>query len=178
MVLGSGQPRYQELVPPPRGRRIPGACATASGFDEPLAHRIEAGSDLFLMPSRYEPCGLNQMYSLRYGTVPVVRASGRARRHGRGVRPLNGRGTGFRFDAFEPAEMLAALRRALAIHRQPELWRALQRNGMAQDFSWRASAERYDAAVRATLARLAETGPPTLETVRALLDIAPRGARG
>jgi len=175
VVLGSGPARYQELL-----RRLasehPQRVCYREGFDEPLAHRIEAGADVFLMPSRYEPCGLNQMYSLRYGAVPVVRATGGLADTVEEFDPRRGQGTGFRFDAFEPAEMLAALRRAIAIHRQAALWRQLQRNGMAQDFSWRASAERYERLYRAALARLAESGPPTLESVRALLDIAPRPA--
>jgi starch synthase len=177
VVLGSGQTRYQDLL-----RRLaeehPGRVCYREGFDDPLAHRIEAGADVFLMPSRYEPCGLNQMYSLRYGAVPVVRATGGLADTVEEFDPLNGRGTGFRFETYEPAEMLAALRRALAIRRQAELWRQLQRNGMAQDFSWRASAEKYERLYRATRARIAELGAPTLESVRALLDIAPREVRG
>jgi starch synthase len=177
VVLGSGQPRYRELL---RGLATehPGRVCYREGFDDPLAHRIEAGADVFLMPSRYEPCGLNQMYSLRYGAVPVVRATGGLADTVEEFDPLSGRGTGFRFDAYQPADLLAALRRALAIRRQNELWRQLQRNGMAQDFSWRASAERYERLYRATQARIHETGPPTLESVRALLDILPRDARG
>ena len=175
VVLGSGAGRYQELM-----RRLaaehPGRVCHREGFDEPLAHRIEAGADVFLMPSRYEPCGLSQMYSLRYGAVPVVRATGGLADTVEEFDPLSGRGTGFRFEDYEPADMLAALRRALAIRRQPELWRQLQRNGMAQDFSWRASAEKYERLYRATRARIAERGAPTLESVRALLDIAPRSA--
>jgi starch synthase len=110
--------------------------------------------------------------------VPVVRATGGLADTVEEFDPLSGRGTGFRFEAYQPAEMLAALRRALAIRRQPELWRQLQRNGMAQDFSWRASGERYERLYRATLARVTESGPPTMDSVRALLDIAPREARG
>jgi starch synthase len=175
VVLGSGQTRYQDLL-----RKLAaahrGRVCYREGFDDPLAHRIEAGADVFLMPSRYEPCGLNQMYSLRYGAVPVVRATGGLADTVEEFDPLSGRGTGFRFEAYEPSDLLAALRRAIAIHRQDGLWRQLQRNGMAQDFSWRASAEKYEGLYRATLARIAASGPPTLESVRALLDIAPRSA--
>jgi starch synthase len=177
VVLGSGQPRYRDLLRDLAASR-PGRVCYREGFDDPLAHRIEAGADIFLMPSRYEPCGLNQMYSMRYGAVPVVRATGGLADTVEEFDPLSGRGTGFRFEAYQPAEMLAALRRSLAIRRQPELWHQLQRNGMAQDFSWRASAERYERLYRATLARVAESGPPSMESVRALLDIAPREVRG
>ena len=116
-----------------------------SGYDEPFAHRIEAGADLFLMPSRYEPCGLNQMYSLRYGTPPVVRATGGLADTVEDFDPATRRGTGFLFQRYEASEMVAALRRAFTIHRQPHLFAALRENGMAVDFSWRTSADGYDA---------------------------------
>ena len=121
------------------------------------------------MPSRYEPCGLNQMYSLRYGTPPVVRAVGGLADTVEEFDPLTREGTGFRFERFEPAEMLAALRRALAIRRQPELWRALQRNGMAKDFSWRRSADRYDLLYAEARERVASGRILTLDSVRAMI---------
>ena len=133
---------------------------------EALAHRIEAGSDLFLMPSRYEPCGLNQMYSLRYGTVPVVRATGGLADTVREFDPITRTGNGFVFQPFEAEEMVMALRRALAVQGEPELWRALQRNGMAQDFSWRVSADGYDRLYTEALERVAQGRVPTLESVR------------
>jgi starch synthase len=170
VVLGSGQPRYQELMSSLAAAHPDRVCYR-SGFDEPLAHRIEAGADVFLMPSRYEPCGLNQMYSLRYGTVPVVRETGGLADTVEEFDPLSGQGTGFLFARFEAGEMVAALRRALAIHRQPKLWRALQLNGMSRDFSWRASADGYDRLYRDVRERLAREGPPTLESVRALVGI-------
>uniref|UniRef100_A0A832I261 Glycogen synthase n=1 Tax=Eiseniibacteriota bacterium TaxID=2212470 RepID=A0A832I261_UNCEI len=167
VVLGSGPPRYEGLV-----RRLaqhhPGRMYHRAGHDERFAHLIEAGADVFLMPSRYEPCGLNQMYSLRYGTVPVVRAVGGLADSVEEFDPMTGRGTGFLFQRFDAADMLAALRKAIAMWRQPTLWRRLQVNGMAVDFSWRASADAYDAAYEETLARVARDGAPTLETVRAL----------
>src|SRR5205814_8431101 len=107
-----------------------------AGHDEPFAHLIEGGSDLFFMPSRYEPCGLNQMYSLRYGCVPVVRETGGLADTVTEFDPLTRQGNGFLFHRFESGEMVAALRRAVAIYKQPELWRTLQKTGMAQDFSW------------------------------------------
>jgi starch synthase len=165
VVLGDGQPRYVEMM-----RRLaanfPERFYYRGGFDEPLAHRIEAGCDLFLMPSRYEPCGLNQMYSLRYGTPPVVRAVGGLADSVQEFDPLTRRGTGFAFTAFEPAEMVGALRHALAIFRQPELWRALQRNGMACDFSWRRSADGYDQLYADAVQRVASGRVMTLESVR------------
>ena len=176
VVLGSGPPRYQELL-----RRLararPERLCFREGYDEPLAHRIEGGADLYLMPSRYEPCGLNQMYSLRYGTVPVVRATGGLADTVTEFDPMSGRGTGFRFERFDAGEMVAALRRALSIQRQGELWRALQRNGMGADFSWKASAGRYERLYRDTRAKVAAEGAPTLDSVRRLMDFAPRGAR-
>ncbi len=165
VVLGVGQPRYQELF-----RRLaferPWQWHFATAHDEALAHRIEAGSDLFLMPSRYEPCGLNQMYSLRYGTVPVVRATGGLADTVHEFDPITREGNGFVFHAFEADEMIMALRRALAVHAEPPLWEALQRNGMGQDFSWRASTDGYDRLYEEAIERIAHGRVPSLETVR------------
>jgi starch synthase len=114
-----------------------------------LAHLIEGGADIFLMPSRFEPCGLNQMYSLRYGTIPVVHATGglydtvedvsvtRRGRYGRRT------GTGFTFDEYTPTALLAALRRAVESFANRPSWRRIQKAGMAKDFSWDASARAY-----------------------------------
>jgi starch synthase len=165
VVLGVGQPRYQDLF-----RRLalerPWQWHFATAHDEAFAHRIEAGSDLFLMPSRYEPCGLNQMYSLRYGTVPVARATGGLADTVHEFDPITREGNGFVFHAFSADEMIMALRRALAVHAEPQLWRSLQRNGMALDFSWRSSADGYDRLYQEALARVAHGRVPTLETVR------------
>jgi starch synthase len=142
-VLGTGSHAYEEAF-----RRAaaahPSRIAARIGFDEGLAHRIEAGADLFLMPSRYEPCGLNQMYSLRYGTVPVVRAVGGLEDT---VEDFDGwnRGTGFKFREYAPAALLLAVRRALDAFRDARAWRALVLRGMAQDFSWDRSARGYEA---------------------------------
>jgi starch synthase len=165
VVLGVGQPRWQDLF-----RRLaferPWQWWFGTSHDEALAHRIEAGSDLFLMPSRYEPCGLNQMYSLRYGTVPVVRATGGLADTVREFDPVTREGNGFVFQAFEPDDMVMALRRALAVHGEPALWRTLQRNGMGQDFSWRVSADGYDQLYAEALERIARGRVPTLQSVR------------
>jgi starch synthase len=114
----------------------PNRFAVRIGYNNALAHRIEAGADLFLMPSRYEPCGLNQMYSLRYGTVPVVRATG-------GLDDTVDENTGFKFREPTALAFAAALRQALSAYRNPEAWTKLMRNGMACDFSWDASAKQY-----------------------------------
>ncbi|MGB2869737.1 MAG: glycogen synthase GlgA [Bacteroidota bacterium] len=112
------------------------------GFDDELAHMIEAGSDMFVMPSKYEPCGLNQMYSMRYGTVPIVRATG-------GLDDTvedysgSGKGTGFKFEKYDSKELLKAIHRAVKVYQQPEEWKKLMRNGMQKDFSWEHSAKKY-----------------------------------
>jgi starch synthase len=135
-VLGRGE-RELERALVAAAARHPGRVAVSSGFDESLAHLIEGGADFFLMPSRYEPCGLNQMYSQRYGTPPVARATG-------GLADTIADGeTGFLFELAEPAALAAAARRAAAAWREPARWRAIQRAGMRRDFSWRAAARRY-----------------------------------
>ncbi len=147
VVLGTGEARYQDLW-----RRLaasyPRRIAARIGFDERLAHLIEAGADIFLMPSRFEPCGLNQMYSLRYGTVPVVRAVGGLADTVDDPTAMPGRGgsrtaTGFVFYDYTPGALVEALRRALDSWRKPHVWKALQRAGMQQDHSWDRSAREY-----------------------------------
>jgi starch synthase len=143
VVMGTGEPWYQEMWRA-LARRYPDRVAVRVGFDEALSHLIEAGADLFMMPSRYEPCGLNQMYSLRYGTVPVVRATGGLADTVVDADATDGTGNGFTFTEASGQALLAALRRALAVYRDaPDQWRALQRAGMARDFSWDASARAY-----------------------------------
>ena len=110
--------------------------------DERLAHLIEAGADLFLMPSRFEPCGLNQMYSLRYGTVPLVRATGGLADTVRNFDAASGAGTGFTFDEYSPQALLGTLRWALGVF-MDRTWQRIQQAGMRQDHSWAASARRY-----------------------------------
>jgi starch synthase len=135
-VLGSGDREHERALRAIAGQHA-GRIAVQIGFDEQLAHLIEAGADLFLMPSRYEPCGLNQMYSQRYGTPPIVRATG-------GLADTVEEGvTGFVFEEPSSAALAAAARRALAAYREPGRWQALQRAGMARDFSWSAAARRY-----------------------------------
>ncbi len=141
-VLGSGS-RALESVFVRASCDHPRRIAARIGFDEGLAHRIEAGADIFLMPSRFEPCGLNQMYSLRYGTVPVVHAVGGLEDT---VEDSDGkdRGTGFKFGEYHPRALWGALTRALEVYRDRAAWLGLVRRGMAQDNSWDRSAARYE----------------------------------
>jgi starch synthase len=134
-VLGSGDP-VQEAAFQDLAAEYPQRIAVRIGYNNALAHRIEAGADLFLMPSRYEPCGLNQIYSLRYGTVPVVRATG-------GLDDTVDESTGFKFREPTALAFAAALREAFSAYRNAEVWTALMRRGMARDFSWDASAKKY-----------------------------------
>ncbi len=145
VALGSGDPSYQTLLAELSGRH-PDKLAVRLAFDEPLAHRIEAGADLFLMPSRYEPCGLNQLYSLRYGTVPIVRNTGGLADTVVPYVPdarLGAAATGFGFEKPEPEVLLGALLLALRVYCDKEEWAGLMRRGMMQDFSWRRSARQY-----------------------------------
>jgi len=142
VILGTGTPEYEGMW---RGlvKSHPDRVAVTVGFNEELAHLIEGGSDIFLMPSRFEPCGLNQMYSLRYGTVPVVRATGGLDDTVQDVDEATGEGTGFKFAAHTTEAMMGALGRALAWYGRPAAWRRIQLAGMAQDNSWEASAREY-----------------------------------
>ena len=123
--------------------QFPGRVAVRTGMDEALAHRIVAGADLFLMPSRYEPCGLSQLYSLRYGTVPVVHATGGLDDTVAELDPATGEGTGFKFAPDSPEALRDAVQRALAVRRDPAAWTRLQERGMREDFSWERSARAY-----------------------------------
>jgi starch synthase len=135
VVLGSGEARYEEMFAKLRSD-FPRQVALGVGYNDPLAHRIEAGSDIFLMPSRYEPCGLNQIYSLRYGTVPVVRATG-------GLDDTIDESTGFKFFNYNGMALLEAIRTACAQWEDREKWTAMMARGMKKDFSWTASAVEY-----------------------------------
>jgi len=153
-VLGQGEARFEDALRALAAQH-PAAIAVRIGFDEGLAHRIEAGADLFLMPSRFEPCGLNQLYSMRYGTPPVVRRTGGLADSVRDPDEASAdEATGFVFDAPQAGALLAAVQRALAAFREPAAWRRLQSNGMRADFSWTASARAYlDVYRRAIAAR-------------------------
>ncbi len=142
VMLGSGERRYEEEWRALAARH-PNRVAATIGFDERRAHLIEGGADMFLMPSRFEPCGLNQMYSLRYGTVPIVRATGGLDDTVEDFDEASGRGTGFKFRDYTAAALVGAVRRALQAFRNPEVWRDVQRAGMSQDHSWDVSAREY-----------------------------------
>ena len=143
VLLGTGDPRYEAFFEKAAGHH-PKRVAALITFSEEWAHRIEAAADVFLMPSRFEPCGLNQMYSLRYGTVPVVRATGGLADTVREYDPERGGGNGFTFEEYTPEAMLSALRRAVDLYlRDPEVWKRLMLRGMREDHSWETSAREY-----------------------------------
>ena len=141
-VLGTGDPRYETLLRELAAAH-PDRFAVKIGFDESLAHLIEGAADMFLMPSRFEPCGLNQMYSMRYGTVPIVRAVGGLDDTVTDYNDAAGTGTGFKFKAYTPVALLDALERAREAFGNPSIWKRLQVAGMQQDFSWDRSAREY-----------------------------------
>ncbi len=151
-VLGSGEPEYEAffhaLV-----ERFPDRVAFVAGYDNQLAHMIEAGADIFLMPSLYEPCGLNQMYSLAYGTIPVVRRVGGLADTVEQADPATGSGTGVLFDHFTEDGMGWALGRALTLHLDRKGWQILQKNGMAVDNSWSERAAQYEELYRQLVGR-------------------------
>ena len=141
-ALGSGAPEYEEFLAG-LARRFPGRVAFRSGYDEELAHWIEAACDMFLMPSRYEPSGLNQMYSLRYGTVPIVRRTGGLADSVEHYDRASGRGTGIVFNDFDGPALTWALNTALDLYGEPAQWERLVRNGMQRDFSWEHQGREY-----------------------------------
>ena len=142
VVLGTGDPRYQDMWRA-LAARFSDRIGARIGFDESLAHLIEGGADIFLMPSRFEPCGLNQMYSMRYGTVPVVHGVGGLADTVVDYSPRSKRSTGFVFREYTPPALLEALNRAFTMFRDRPRWLALQAAGMRQDFSWDRSAQEY-----------------------------------
>lgn len=146
VLLGTGAPEYHKLFETV-ARQFPKKVSVNLKFDNALAHRIEAGADIFLMPSRYEPCGLNQLYSLKYGTVPVVRETGGLADSITDVTAdnvRNGEGNGFKFEEYNSREMMSALRRALRAYADKPTWHQIMKNGMSRDFSWQASAREYE----------------------------------
>jgi starch synthase len=152
-LLGTGEAAQEDAFRA-LAVRHPGRIAVTIGFDERLAHLIEAGADAFVMPSRFEPCGLNQMYSLRYGTPPIVRATGGLYDTVTDCTPATlaaGTANGFAFAPPTGAALFEAIERALLAWRDPAVWAALQRNGMSQDFTWEASARRYGELYEAAL---------------------------
>lgn len=145
VILGTGEPHYEQQVGE-LAQRYPGKIAVRNVFDEGLAHRIEAGADMFVMPSRYEPCGLSQLYSLRYGTVPIVRKTGGLADTVVAYTPRafkESRATGFSFTDTSSASLLTCLLLALSVYRKKAEWQRLVKTGMAQDLSWSRSAAIY-----------------------------------
>jgi starch synthase len=142
VALGSGEHEYESFLQALRDA-APRRVGVYKGFNEPLAHQIEAGADIFLMPSLYEPCGLNQMYSMRYGTVPVVRATGGLDDTVEQFNPLTGDGTGFKFEHYSAQALIDKIREALYWYTQAPAWRKIQQNGMRVDNSWQAAARKY-----------------------------------
>ncbi|MGC1484894.1 MAG: glycogen synthase GlgA [Candidatus Acidiferrum sp.] len=150
VVLGSGERKYEELFQA-LADTFPGRAAVKIAYDNEIAHKIEAGADMFLMPSHYEPCGLNQIYSLKYGTVPIVRATGGLDDT---IEPFDlehGTGTGFKFAEYSGAAMMHAIRQALHHCTDERIWRRIQLNGMAKDFSWKGPAAEYAKVYEAAL---------------------------
>ena len=142
MLLGSGSPEfehaYQDLA-----RRFPSRIAVRIGFDEGLSHRIEAGSDFFVMPSRFEPCGLNQMYGLRYGTIPIVRTTGGLDDTVIDIKEDPDRANGIKFGEYSASALSKGIRKALSLFDEPDLLAHYRRNAMAADFSLQRTTEEY-----------------------------------
>ena len=142
VLLGTGEQKYHDLFTR-IGRKYPEKAGIRIAYDDRLAHKIEAGADLFLMPSKYEPCGLNQIYSLKYGTIPVVRATGGLEDTIVPYDPSTGKGNGFKFIRYDAGEFLQQIKGAVHTYHQPDHWIRLVRNAMTADFSWKRSAESY-----------------------------------
>jgi len=153
VILGTGLEKYHTLLTG-IARNYPKKCAIFLKFDNRLAHLIEAGSDMFLMPSRYEPCGLNQMYSLKYGTVPIVRATGGLADTVTDATDANvkaGSANGFSFVPYEAAALIQSVRGALSAYADAQLWERIAQTGMKQDWSWTRSAREYERVYRETI---------------------------
>jgi starch synthase len=136
-------------------------------YDNAIAHKIEAGADMFLMPSRYEPCGLNQIYSLKYGTVPIVRATGGLDDTIEPWDARTGKGTGFKFTEYNGESLLLTVKQALTAYQDQTSWHALMRNGMNKDFSWNASAREYGK-IYDRVKQMRATAPVTEKAVASL----------
>lgn len=142
VLLGTGDEKYHKLFSALQ-KKYPKKIAALLEFNNEMAHLIEAGSDMFLMPSRYEPCGLNQLYSLRYGTIPIVRKTGGLADTIENANPAKGTGNGFVFTKYDAREMLNTIKFACEVYRDKNVWEIMMLRGMRQDFSWDASAKKY-----------------------------------
>jgi len=160
VALGNGEPKYEQLFRD-LAAAYPDRVAVKIAYDNAIAHKIEAGADIFLMPSRYEPCGLNQIYSLRYGTVPVVRATGGLDDTIEQFDVALGTGTGFKFSPYTGEALVACLHQAVDMYSHTKIWQRIQLNSMAKDFSWNASAgeylKLYELAAKGRIARASRT---------------------
>ncbi len=142
VILGAGENKYQQALVE-LGQKYSGNMAVRIGFDESLAHRIMAGADMLLVPSMYEPCGLTQIYALKYGTVPIVRATGGLDDTIEQFDPDSGTGTGFKFVDYNASAFLRQIKEALRIYDSKGAWAQVVKNGMRADFSWAESAREY-----------------------------------
>jgi starch synthase len=170
VALGNGDKTYEEMFLR-LNKQFPQKIAVKVAYDNAVAHKIEAGSDMFLMPSRYEPCGLNQIYSLKYGTVPVVRATGGLDDTIEHWDARTGKGTGFKFTDYNGEALLLTTKEALRAFRDQSSWQQLMRNGMNKDFSWSASAKEYIRVYER--ARQLRTGAPTPPSRPETTDLEP-----
>ncbi len=150
VLLGTGEQKYHDLFTEV-ARKYPKKAGIRIAYDDSLAHKIEAGADFFLMPSKYEPCGLNQIYSLKYGTIPVVRATGGLDDTIVNYDPATGKGNGFKFVRYDAREFLNQIKLAIGFYSKPQQWKQLLRNAMTADFSWQRSAHLYFQLYRKTL---------------------------
>jgi starch synthase len=148
--LGSGDKSIQETLEK-AVKKNPKQLGLRMDFDEPLAHHIMAGADMFLIPSRYEPCGLTQMYALKYGTIPIVRNTGGLKDAITAFNPKTGKGNGFKFTDYKPKAFLTSIRDAISQYHKAENWKKLRVSAMKEDFSWDQSAKRYLKLYRTTL---------------------------
>jgi starch synthase len=142
IILGTGEQKYHIFLSELE-KKYPGKVKIYLKYDNKLAHLIEAGADIFLMPSRYEPCGLNQMYSLKYGTVPVVRETGGLADTIQDYDPQTPKGTGFIFQDYKGDKLFSAIERAIQLFKNRTVWKNLMLQGMEKDFSWEASVKKY-----------------------------------
>jgi starch synthase len=142
VLLGTGEQKYHDLFQQ-FARKYPQKAGIRIAYDDRLAHKIEAGADFFLMPSKYEPCGLNQIYSLKYGTIPIVRATGGLEDTIVNYNPAAGTGNGFKFSRYDSKEFLNQIKMAISFFSQPKHWKQIVQNAMTSDFSWQRSAEAY-----------------------------------
>ena len=166
VALGAGDKLFEDMFQR-LNKQFPNKIAVKVAYDNAIAHKIEAGADMFLMPSRYEPCGLNQIYSLRYGTVPIVRATGGLDDTIEPWDARTGKGTGFKFSEYTGEALLATIKQALLSYRDASSWQTLMRNGMTRDFSWGASAREYGKIYdRARQARAAAAAVPVIADLK------------